>query len=320
MKDLGTSPAKAMSPGPGPAPAPSAAGSGSFADLHLHTLFSDGTFTPEELAAEAARHGLMAIALTDHDTVEGCERLARACMPLGIEFIAGSELTAELDGMEVHLLGYFLDCQDAELQLELSKFQKVRQSRIHEMVARLNKLGVGLKAESVFALANCHSPGRPHVGRALVQEGFCETMEEAFERFLKKHRPAWVPKHRISATDAMALIHRAGGLAVVAHPGLNRNDEILPLLVEQGLDGVECFHTKHTAAMSEHYLRLAARFGLLVTGGSDCHGYSKGKPLIGGCKLPAVYLHKLKETAAAKSHHSPLDPRPLPARPQIGTH
>ena len=139
---------------------------------------------------------------------------------------------------------------------EIKKFQTVRKSRIHEMAARLNKIGIALRAETVFALANCHSPGRPHVARALVQEGLCaEPWTRPSTAFLKKGRPAWVPKFKISALDAIALIHQAGGLAVMAHPGLNHCDEIIPALAGQGLDGIECFHTKHTAKMSEHYLQ-----------------------------------------------------------------
>jgi hypothetical protein len=129
----------------------------------------------------------------------------------------------------------------------------------------------------------------------MVQEGFCASLEEAFERFLKKGRSAWVPKYKISALDAVGLIHQAGGLAVLAHPGLNRNDDVIPDLAGQGLDGLECFHTRHTARVSEHYLNMAEHFKLAVTGGSDCHGFSKGKPLIGTVKLPAAYLEKLKE-------------------------
>jgi hypothetical protein len=195
----------------------------------------------------------------------------------------------------VHLLGYFLQVDHPRLLSEMKKFQTVRHDRIREMASRLNKVGVPLRAESVFELANCHSPGRPHVGRALVLEGLCGSMDEAFEKYLKKGRPAWVPKYKISSLDAIELIHEADGLAVLAHPALNHNDHIIPRLVEQGLDGLECFHTRHVASMPEHYLQMAARLKLAVTGGSDCHGYSKGKPLIGGVKLPAVYLEKLKE-------------------------
>lgn len=265
------------------------------ADLHLHTLFSDGTFTPEELAQRGAQVGLAAMALTDHDTVEGCPRMAQACQSLGVEFIPGTELTAEFEGHEVHLLGFFLDVQHPRLLAEIKKFQSVRQERIREMAARLNKMGIPLRAESVFELANCRSPGRPHVARALAQEGFCASMDEAFERFLKKGRPAWVPKYKISALEAMDLLHQAGGLAVVAHPGLNHCDQIIPRLAELGLDGLECFHSKQTSTQSEYYLALAKRLGLAVTGGSDCHGMSKGKPLIGGVRLPAIYLEKLKQ-------------------------
>jgi len=266
-----------------------------FADLHLHTNFSDGTYTPEELASQAAKNKLAAIALTDHDTVEGCERAAAACKALEIEFIPGAELTAEQNENEIHILGYFLDTKNEKLLAEIAKFQAVRQNRIHEMVARINELNVPLKVDDVFALANCRSPGRPHVARALVKAGLCSSLDEAFERFLKKHRPAFVPKAKISARIAIDLIHGASGLAVMAHPGLNRTDEVIPDLVAAGIDGIECFHTKHSTAVAEHYLEIADKYNLLVTGGSDCHGLSKGKPLIGTVKLPYQHVEKLKE-------------------------
>ncbi|MBP9901025.1 MAG: PHP domain-containing protein, partial [Verrucomicrobia bacterium] len=161
-----------------------------FADLHLHSLFSDGTFTPEEIVGHGARLGHQALALTDHDTVEGCERMATACAAVGIEFIVGAELTAEHGGNELHILAYFVDPQNPKLLTEIAKFQKVRQERIRDMVACINALGVPLKVAVVFALANCRSPGRPHVARALVRGGHCRTLDEAFERFLKKNRPA----------------------------------------------------------------------------------------------------------------------------------
>ena len=284
-----------------------------FADLHLHTSFSDGTYSPEELTEHGRRHGLSAMALTDHDTIEGCQRMAVACEQAGIEFVPGTELTAEINGYEVHLLGYFVDLSNARFLAEMSSFQNVRQDRIREMVARLNEIGVPLKAETVFKLASCRSPGRPHVARALVQEGFCTSVDEGFERFLKKHRHAWVPKRRMSAADAISLVHEANGLAVLAHPGLNRTDDMIPELVEAGLDGIECFHTRHNPAMAEHYLNVAARHRLLVTGGSDCHGMSKGRPLIGTVKLEFRYYQTLRDAAAARRQPRPplvLHPSP----------
>ena len=271
-----------------------------FADLHLHTHFSDGTFTPEELAGHGQRLGFAALALTDHDSVEGCARMAAACGAAGIEFIAGTELTAEHDNIEVHLLGYLMDTLNEKLLMEIGRFQAVRQNRIREMVMRLNHLNVPLEVETVFALANCKSPGRPHVARALVKAGLCRTSDEAFERFLKKNRPAWVPKAKMSALEGVELIHQAGGLAVMAHPGLNRTDEIIPALVNAGLDGIECFHTKHSTKTAERYLEIADKFNLLVTGGSDCHGFSKGKPLIGTVKLPYEHVEKLKSKAGSR--------------------
>jgi predicted metal-dependent phosphoesterase TrpH len=271
-----------------------------FADLHLHTQFSDGTYSPEELVAQAQKHALAALALTDHDTVEGCVRTALACDAAGIEFVSGTELTAEQDGNELHILGYLIDTQNPRLLTEIGQFQTVRQNRVREMVARLNQMNVPLDAEAVFTLANCRAPGRPHVARALVQAGLCASLDEAFERFLKKNRPAWVPKHKISAAESIELIHHAGGVAVMAHPGLNRTDQVIPGMVEAGLDGIECFHTKHSPSTSAHYLEIAQRYSLLITGGSDCHGISKGKPLIGTVKLPYEHVERLKERASER--------------------
>ena len=271
-----------------------------FADLHLHTMFSDGTFTPEELVLRAQNVGLACIALTDHDSVEGCERAAAACAKVKMEFISDAELTAEHEDTEVHVLGYFLDTKNKVLLDRIGKFQVVRQQRIYEMCAALNKLGIPLKAESVFALANCKSPGRPHVARALVKEKLITNLDDAFEKYLKKGKPAWVPKTKMSALEGVELIHQAGGLAVMAHPGLNRTDDIIPDLVKAGLDGIECFHTKHSTIMSERYLEIAEKYDLLVTGGSDCHGFSKKQPLIGGVKLPYEHVEKMKAKVAER--------------------
>ena len=275
-----------------------------FADLHLHTQFSDGTFTPEELVLHAQKQGLACIALTDHDTVEGCARAATACAAVQMEFIAGAELTAEHADTEVHILGYFLDTQNSVLLEKIARFQAVRQNRIREMVAALNQLGIPLQAGAVFALANCKSPGRPHVARALVKEKLIGSIDEAFERYLKKGRPAWVPKTKMSALEGVGLIHQAGGLAIMAHPGLNRTDAIIPDLVDAGLDGIECFHTKHSTVMSERYHEIAEKHHLLVTGGSDCHGFSKKTPLIGTVRVPYAYVEKLMAAHQSRAHVS----------------
>ena len=279
------------------------------ADLHLHTNYSDGTFSPEQLVAEAAKQQLTAIALTDHDTVEGCPRAAAAAAAAGIEFIPATELTAEHAGTELHLLGYDLDMANPALRDAMSRFQQVRQDRIRHMVERLNRLNIPLRIETVFELANCRSPGRPHVARALVAQGLCSSLDEAFDRFLKRDRPAWVPKCKVSVEEAIRLIHNAGGIAVLAHPGLSRADPFIESLAESGLDGLECHHTKHTPSMTEHYLSVAHRLSLLVTGGSDCHGLSKGRPLIGTVRVPDEHVRALR-SAAARRRQTGLDQAP----------
>lgn len=275
------------------------------ADLHLHTHFSDGTYSPEELAGHGKRCDLAVMSLTDHDTVEGCARMAAACAGLDIEFIPGTELTCEHDAVELHLLGYFIDAAHPLLLESMRRFQRVRQDRVREMVERLNRLSVRITAEEVFALASCDSPGRPHIARALVRNGTCTSLDDAFERFLKKGRPAWVPKFKLSAAEAVGLVHAVGGLAVLAHPALYRADEVIPELADAGLDGLECFHSRHTSHATEHYLRVAARFRLLPTGGSDCHGMNKGEPLIGSVRLAIDFVDRLKEAAATRRRAHP---------------
>jgi len=286
-----------------------------FADLHLHTRHSDGTYTTTDLVEAAVRHGLSVISLTDHDTLEGCPAVAAEAERRGLGFIPGAEVTAELEGRELHILGYFLTAGHAELDQELTRAQAIRQERVREMVARLNARNVGLVVEEVFRLASCNAPGRPHVARALVEGGFCASLDEAFERYLKKDRPGWVPKQKMSASRAVELIHAAGGLAVMAHPGLNHDDSLIGRLVAFGLDGLECFHPKHSVTASVKYQTLARQHGLLVTGGSDCHGRSKNRPTMGTIRLPMEYVDRLQARRRERQGIAPGAPGPAAATP-----
>ncbi|MBL9134523.1 MAG: PHP domain-containing protein [Verrucomicrobiales bacterium] len=264
-----------------------------FADLHLHTRYSDGTYTSGDLVAAASGHGLALISLTDHDTLEGCAEVEAEAAKAGIRFISGTEVTAELFGRELHILGYLVDSASEPLARELERAQGIRQNRVRQMVARLQSQGIPLEAEAVFEMAKCNAPGRPHVARALVQAGHCGSLDEAFERFLKKDRPGWVPKEKMPAAKAIELIHGAHGLAVLAHPGLNHDDSLIAKLKDFGLDGLECFHPKHGGGATAKYQAIARDLGLLVTGGSDCHGRSKNRPTMGSVKLPMSFVDTL---------------------------
>ena len=268
-------------------------------DLHLHTYYSDGTFTPEQVAKAAKEMKLAAISLTDHDTIEGCDRLAKACDERNIEFIPGTELSVDIEGNEMHLLGYFLDTQNERLITETTKYQQNRTNRVHGLVDQLNELGIALDADAVFDLAKCKAPGRPHVARALVKHGFCGSVDEAFSRFLRRGATAWVPKTNVDYREGIELIHQAGGLAVMAHPGLNKIDHLIPDLVKAGLDGLECWHTRHPKSTAKRYREMAERYGLIITGGSDCHGAGRGHPLIGTVRVPYEILEKMKSRLPA---------------------
>ncbi|HUK84014.1 MAG TPA: PHP domain-containing protein [Verrucomicrobiae bacterium] len=268
-----------------------------FADLHLHTRYSDGSYTPEELVREAARQGFAAIAVTDHDTLDAVPESRRAGGEFAIEVIAGVEITCRVETQEVHMLGFLFGetWKDQSLRAVLDHSKRVREQRIAQFVVKFNELGIPLTLQDVQELSNAGTVGRPHVAMALQKRGFVKSVEEAFERFLKRGKPAFVERYRMTAGEAIGHIKRAGGVAVLAHPALNRVDAQIPNLVEQGLDGLEVWHSRQSPAQSESYLKLAERLGLLATGGSDCHGTVRGEPLLGSVKIPYDRVEALRE-------------------------
>ncbi len=277
---------------------------GRFADLHLHTLHSDGTFTPPQLVEEARRCGLACISLTDHDTVNGIRETEALARTAGLEFIPGIELTAHIDEREFHVLAYFpdSDCWNAPgFRAEIRKFADARVERIHKIAARLKAAGVEIKADDIFALSGQGAPGRLHVARALLDGGVVNSVDEAFSRYLRKGQPGFAPKYRIGAKEAIALIHRFEGVAVFAHPGISGLDHRIGDFVQWGLDGIEVWHSKHRPRDARRYRAVAEQNHLLLTGGSDCHGLAKEEVLIGSVRLPYEYVEKLKAYAAARA-------------------
>jgi len=269
-----------------------------FADLHLHTTHSDGTFSPERLVEEAKEWGFSCIALTDHDTVNGIAETAGAARQAGIEFIPGIELTAHVDEREFHVLAYFPGSDGWDnpgFRAEIKKFSDARVERIHNTVARLNEVGLEIRADDIFSISGHGAPGRLHIAKALKNGGFVESVDEAFVRYLRKGKPGFAPKFRLSALEAIELIHQFGGVAVFAHPGIAGLDHRLSDFIRWGLDGLEVWHSRHRLRDVDRYRSLAQQHNLLLTGGSDCHGMAKDQILMGTVKLPYENVVRLKE-------------------------
>jgi len=246
-------------------------------DLHLHSRASDGTCAPDEVARLAAEKGLEAIALTDHDTVDGVAQCAAECARLGLKFLPGIELSTGGD-REIHVLGYGIhpgNMKDRLLSLRDDRF-----GRMQKMVEKIREAGMDVTMDDVLAMAGKAPLGRPHAALVLVQKGYASSVKNAFDRFLGDGRPCCVPRRRMSFALAVQWIHECGGKAVVAHPVLIRTQrrmltQLLGELMDMGADGIEVFHSSHTPADAQELLGFARRTGALVTGGSDFHGHAK---------------------------------------------
>lgn len=279
-------------------------------DLHVHSTASDGTLTPEQVVETALVKGLSALGIADHDTMAGLPEAAAAAAGR-LTFIPGVEISTESGKIELHILGYFAAEDYQPLLDELQHVREERLSRIHRTVARLRELAVPITFEDIVAACDNVSAdhgrqeaalGRPHVAAALVRVGAVRTPAEAFERYLRRGRPAYIDRYRAKPEQAIALIRAAGGLAVLAHPGLMHRDSMVPSLVEMGLGGVEAYHTAHTAADVKRYLALAERLGLLVTGGTDSHGPTGTTPVeIGSLDIPDECAQRLLEWKRAQA-------------------
>ncbi len=255
-------------------------------DLHIHSTVSDGTRTPEEIVATAVQRGLYAISITDHDHVAGVAPAQRAAGG-DLLVLPGVEVSTDLRDAEVHILGYLVDCHNEPLLAKLAEVRARRVRRAREMVKRLNSLGVSLDYARVAQIAGEGSVGRPHLARALLDQGVVGSQAEAFRRFLRRGGPAYVPRYKLSPAEAIALIGQASGVAVLAHPGLCRDDEAVREVLQLGIGGLEAYHTDHTDFQTEKYLRMADERGLLVTGGSDSHGPGGPIPVgVGSVDVP----------------------------------
>jgi len=275
-------------------------------DLHLHTTASDGVMTPSEIVNYAKNKGLQAIAITDHDTIEGLKEGISEGERIGLEVIPGIEISAEHSPGSMHLLGFLIDVNHPILKERLEYLQRARAERNPRMAEKLNKLGINITFDEVLKVSGGGQVGRPHFAQVLIEKGYVRSFQEAFDRFLKKGAPAYVEKMRFSAEESIHFINEANGVAVLAHPntlqlnGYSELENLILRLVKKGLRGIEAYYPEHSALEVAQYKTLAERHGLLVTGGTDYHGIEKNGLDIGvgrgEMRLPYSIVENLKAT------------------------
>jgi hypothetical protein len=270
-------------------------------DLHTHTTASDGLLSPDAVVQLARDGGVTVLAVADHDTTAAVDAAVAAGKRLGVEVIPAVEINTDVDEAEVHVLGYYIDHRAPWFQEFLTQLRDGRENRAAKMVGKLNALGIPVDYARVRALAE-GAVGRPHVARALVEVGAVRTTDEAFQKYIGRTGPAYVERMKVTPEDAVRVIVRAGGIAVLAHPGWGVRDEWIPPLVEAGLEGVEAYYPDHTPAMTAHFMELAERYHLLVTGGTDFHGGDLAtRVAIGSQYVPPEVVERLKARHAEKA-------------------
>lgn len=246
-------------------------------DLHMHSIFSDGTFTPEELVAEGLRIGLKAMALTDHDTTGGVPRFLEAARAAGLRAMTGVEVSADSETGTMHVLGYGVDHTDPNLAQHLAWIREGRQARNAEILHKLNRLGLRLTAEEVAAYAGADVVGRPHFAQAMIAKGYARDKKDAFDRYLARGKPAYAERRRLDAAGTLELIRSAGGVPSLAHPFTLKLEgsalkKELARLADLGLLGLEVYYSEHTPDMQRSYMKMARDLRLVPTGGTDFHG------------------------------------------------
>lgn len=267
-----------------------------FIDFHVHTSASDGTLSPKEVVAEAAKANLAAIGITDHDTLEGVSGARTAGKEFNVEIIPGIEFSAQFKENEVHILGYFCDEKNVSLTEVISRLKSDRYERMKKMVYKLNMLGVPITFQEVAEKAKGKAIGRPHLARVLCEKGYCVNFDEAFAKYIGYQCPAYVKRRKFTPAEAIEVIRGAGGVPVLAHPGTYERADFLPSLIRDGLMGIEVFHPRNNIHVSYRYLKLALKCGLIITGGSDYHGDKNGEGVrLGDAKMDLSFLDILKQ-------------------------
>ncbi len=265
-----------------------------FADLHIHTCFSDGTFTPLEVITEARRVGLSCIAIADHDSIEGISPAQEAALQYYIEVIPAIEFSTEENDTEVHILGYFVDYKNKLFIDKLKVLREARRERMCKMVEKLNALDIDITPQEIYSLSPEGALGRLHIARVLLRKGYVKTITDAFRKYLGNNSPCYAERFKLTPKEAVEIISKIGGISVVAHPYSMNNDLLIESLVKAGIGGIEAYYPEHSARVTKKYLEIAGDYGLFVTGGSDCHGMGRGKIALGNIKIPYELVEKMK--------------------------
>lgn len=272
------------------------------ADLHTHTTASDGTEAPYVNVRLAYEAGLAALAITDHDTVSGIAAAAAEGEKLGIEVVPGVEISTVAGGQDIHVLGYYMDIENAIFLKRLASLRDTRTRRNELLIERLRQLDIDITMEDVLKevqdiKGEGDTVGRPHIAAVLLKKGFVASVNEAFERYLGKGGAAYINPPRIEPATAIRWIHEAGGSAVLAHPGIYHDDKLVEEIIQAGIDGIEVYHSDHSPEDESRYLKLSGRYGLLITAGSDFHGERGGQMYharIGARSVDAAVLQSLR--------------------------
>jgi len=264
-------------------------------DLHTHSIRSDGALSPTDLVRRAAERGVRIQALSDHDTLAGIAEARAEGDRLGVRIIPATELNTESDWGDVHVLAYFVDPDDAAFEAKMKWLRENRGRRVELMVERLNELGYQISVERVRDIAQGGSLGRPHIAQALFEAGHVPTYDAAFDTLIAKESPAYVSRVGLAPLEAVELVRAHGGVPSLAHPGTALGlEELLPRLVDAGLAGIECYYGSHTPGWTAYCLGLAARYGLIPTGGSDFHGRGDHGAGLGGVFVPPETIAALE--------------------------
>lgn len=264
-------------------------------DLHLHTNASDGAMSSDELVELAKNLKLSTISVTDHDSIEGIDNAIEAGERCGVEVVPGVEMSSDLEGQDIHILGYFIDHHNPGLTQLLSRLRESRQERALKMVDRLREMGLEIYLKDVTEMAGQGALGRAHVAKVLLKKGYIHDIQEAFDRYIGRNSPGYVGKEAYTVTQIIDIIKKVGGVAILAHPGISNVDNEIPQFVKDGLQGLEAYHSEHTPEQTEYYEKMAKELGIIVTGGSDCHGLGSSHGLIiGSVYVPDKCLEDLK--------------------------